>query len=408
LYIRLFNWGKNKLIAIKNGKIVTPEKIIEGKALLLDKDRINGFADSLESLDDIEKVVDAHGRYIMPGLIDVHSDKLEQYVQPRPTSQVDFEFGLKICERDLLGAGITTIYHSVALFGDEFFGTSPLRTKENVQKLADLIENIHLRNHLIHHRFHLRIEIDNLAAYDIARHMIDQGKVQQISFMNHTPGQGQYRSIAAYQETVSKYDGKHNGKEVSMLRENELLEYHANKPKLSLGQQKELTRLAHDKGIPVASHDDDTSEKLEENLKIGVDISEFPISIATAKSAKEHGFYTVVGSANILRGCSHSGNLSAAEAVLEDCADIICSDYYPAAILSSIFYMHENHGVPLHQMVNKTTLNPAKAMKIEKDYGSLEPGKKADLLIVDILDNYPVITHVFVDGIAVSRIEYRR
>jgi alpha-D-ribose 1-methylphosphonate 5-triphosphate diphosphatase len=344
----------------------------------------------------------------MPGMIDVHSDKLEQYIQPRPTSQMDFEFGLKICERDLLGAGITTMYHSISLFGDEFFGSSPLRTKESVQKMADLILGIHLRNHLIHHRFHLRIEIDNLEAYDIVRDMIKQGKVHQISFMNHTPGQGQYRSMAMYRDAVSKYNGNLGGKEINSMDIDELREYHANKPKLSFERQRELTRLAHEKEIPVASHDDDTMEKLEENIKIGVDISEFPISIKTAKAAKAQGFYTVVGSANILRGSSHSGNLSAAEAVLEDCADIICSDYYPAAILHSIFYMHGRHGVPLFEMVNKATLNPAKAMRIDKDYGSLELGKKADLLIADMMDGYPVITHVFVDGNPTSRIEYRR
>jgi len=277
-----------------------------------------------------------------------------------------------------------------------------------VQKLADLIADIHLRNHLIHHRFHLRIEIDNLEAYDIVRDMIDQGKVHLISFMNHTPGQGQYRSVEIYRDVVSKYNGNLGGKEINSMGADELFEYHDNKPKLSFGQQRELAQLAHEKGIPVASHDDDTIEKLEENLKIGVDISEFPISLETAKSAKAHGFYTVVGSANILRGSSHSGNLSAAKAVLEDCADIICSDYYPAAILYSIFCMHEKYGIPLPEIVKKTSLNPAKAMRIDKDYGSLEPGKKADLLIVDILDGCPVITHVFVDGIAASRIEYRR
>jgi alpha-D-ribose 1-methylphosphonate 5-triphosphate diphosphatase len=100
--------------------------------------------------------------------------------------------------------------------------------------------------------------------------------------------------------------------------------------------------------------------------------------------------------------------MSAREAVLEDCADIICSDYYPAAILHSIFIMHTKYGVLLPQMVNRATLNPAKAVKIDNEYGSIETGKKADLLIVDILDGYPVITHTFVDGVAASRIEYRR
>jgi len=393
------------LIAIKNGKIVTPDRIIEDKILFIDGDRIAGFSDNTGAA---ERVVNAHGRYVIPGLIDVHSDRIEHYISPRPTSQMDFEFGLKICERDLLGAGITTMYHSLSLFGDEFFGSSPLRTKENVQKLADLIAGIHLRYHLIHHRFHLRIEIDNPEAYDIACEMIEQGKAHQISFMNHSPGQGQYRSLALYREAALKYKGNLGGRDVGTMSADELTEYHEKKPKLTNRQLKELAKLAHAKGIPVASHDDDTVSKLAENKDIGVDISEFPISINTAKAAKAHGFYTVVGSANIIRGSSHSGNMSAADAIMEDCADIICSDYVPAAILHSIFLMHAKYGVPLPKIVNKATLNPAKAMRTDSDYGSIEPGKKADLLIVDILDGYPVITHTFVDGIAASRIEYRK
>ena len=388
------------MIAIKNGKIITPGRIIEDKVLLIDGDSIDGFADSAGGA---ERMVNAHGRFVMPGLIDIHSDKIEQYIQPRPTSQLDFEFALKVCERDMLSAGITTMYHSLSLFNNEILGKSLLRSKGNVQKIADLVSDIHLRNHLIHHRFHLRIEIDNLEAYDIARDMIGQGKAHLISFMDHTPGQGQYSNLAIYHDTVSK----HNGKEIRTLGFEGVLEQHKNKPILSFEQLKELTAYAHEKGTAVASHDDDTDRKLTLNKEIGVDISEFPISLEAAKSAKAHGFYTVVGSANIMRGASHAGNMSAAEAILEDCADIICSDYYPAAILHSIFLMHEKYGVELPQMVNKATLNPAKAMRTDKVCGSIEPGKKADLLIVDLLDGYPVITHAFVDGNPTSRIEYR-
>ncbi len=389
------------MIAIKNGRIITPEDVIENKVLLIKDDRIFGFSDSSLGA---EKVIDAHGRYIMPGLIDVHSDKIEQYIGPRPTSQMDFEFALKVCERDLLGAGITTMYHSISLFQDEIFGKSPLRTKENVQKIADLIANIHMRSHLIHHRFHLRIEIDNLEAFDIVRDMIAQGKVHLISFMDHTPGQGQYRSLAVYADTISKY----NGKEIDSLGLDGVVEYHKNKPMLSFEQLCELTELAHKAGIAVASHDDDTNEKLDVNKKIGVDISEFPITLEAAKAAKERGFYTIVGSPNILRGGSHSGNMSAADAILCDSANLLCSDYYPATILHSIFIMHEKYGVDLPSMVNRATLNPAKATKTDKDYGSIRVGKKADLLIVDNLDGYPVITHVLLDGKTTSRIEYRR
>ena len=124
------------MIAIENGKIIMPDKIIENKTLLIDNGRIKDIADNSNGA---EQVIDAHGRYIAPGLIDVHSDKIEQFIQPRPTSQMDFELALKECERELLHLGITTMYHSLSLYKDEFFGKSPLKTKESVQKIADLI-----------------------------------------------------------------------------------------------------------------------------------------------------------------------------------------------------------------------------------------------------------------------------
>jgi alpha-D-ribose 1-methylphosphonate 5-triphosphate diphosphatase len=389
------------LIAMKNGRIVTPDDVIENKVLVVVDDRITAITDQCPQG---ASVIDAEGRYIAPGFIDIHSDRIEQCILPRPTSMLDFELALKECESELLHLGITTMYHSLTLYKDEFFGKSPIRTKENVLKLADLIESIHHRNHLIHHRFHLRIEIDNFEAFDIAKYMIENKMVHEISFMDHSPGQGQYRNLEIYEKTISMYKGK----EIEKNSFESILEYHRNKETLSLEQLKELSDLAHYMGIAVASHDDDTVEKLALNAKIGVDICEFPITLDTAGAAKSKGISVVVGAPNILLGGSHSGNMSAASAVMENCADIICSDYYPPAILHSIFIMHLKHDVPLNEMVAMATLNPAKAMNIHDNYGSIEPGKKADLLIIDVLDGYPVITHVLVDGKITAQVEYRR
>ena len=390
------------MIAIKNGRIVLPDRILDGKTLVLDGDRIHSIAEEIPP--EAGKVIDAHGRYITPGFFDVHSDKIEQFILPRPTAQFDFELALKECERELLHLGITTIYHSFSLLKDELFGKSPLRTRENVEKMAALIRDIHDRNHLIHHRFHLRIEIDNLDAYAIAKAMIAQGLAHEISFMDHSPGQGQYRNLEIYQKTIRKY----HGREIEELGFEKVLEMQRNKKTLSFEQLKELCQFAHENGVAVASHDDDTLEKLDMNREIGVDISEFPINLEAAKYARDLGFATVVGAPNILLGGSHSGNMSAAEAIQAGCADILCSDYYPPAILHSIFAMHLKYGVPLPEMVKKATLNPAVAMGLGQDYGSIEPGKKADLLVIGILDGYPVITHVLVDGRTTSRVEYRR
>lgn len=390
------------MIAIKNGRIILPDRIVDRKILLIEKDRIHSIADEIPQ--EAEKVINAQGRYVAPGFIDIHSDRIEQFILPRPTARFDCELALKECERELLHQGITTMYHSFSLYENELLGKSPLRTKESVEKMARLIQDIHERYHLIHHRFHLRVEIDNLSAFDIASELIKHHMIHEISFMDHTPGQGQYRNLEIYRESITKYEGE----EVRTLDFEEILERQKKKKTMSVEQLQELSRLAHANGIAVASHDDDTKEKLNLNRELQVDISEFPITIDTAKYAKDLGFATVVGAPNILLGGSHSGNMSAAQAILEGCADVLCSDYYPPALLHGVFIMHEKYQVPLPEMMNKVSLNPAKAVGLGDLYGSIEPGKKADLLIIDHLDGYPVITHVLVDGNTTSRVEYRR
>lgn len=270
--------------------------------------------------------------------------------------------------------------------------------------MAQLIQNIHNEEHLIHHRFHLRLEIDNFEGADIAKAMIDEGKVNEISFMDHTPGQGQYRDLMVYQEAVEKY----HGKEIQEGGFDAIIDYHQKKERLSFDELKGLSDYAASKGITTASHDDDCEEKLALNQKIGVSISEFPITLEIAKKAHEEGFYTVVGAPNILLGGSHSGNMSAAEAIQEGYADIICSDYFPQAILHGIFRMVIEYGCSLPEVVEKATLNPAKAMKIDKDYGSIEVGKKADLLLVALDNNRPIVTGVMVDGKIELQLSYRR
>lgn len=389
------------MIAIKNARIVTPDSIVYGKTVYIEDGRITEISEEVKPAD---RTINAYNRYLMPGFIDVHSDRIEQFILPRPTAKMDLELALKECEKELLHQGITTMYHSFSLYQNELLGKSPLRTRENVEKMAQLIRDIHDRFHLIHHRFHLRLEIDFLEAVPIVKEMIRRDLIHELSFMDHTPGQGQYRNLEIYAKTVTN----RGGAESKTMTMEEIVNYHHKKPMLTLAQMKELTDMAHAHGITVASHDDDTVEKLAVNEQIGVDISEFPITIETAKAAKEKGFYTVVGSPNILLGGSHTGNMSAAEAVRSGCADILCSDYFPPALLHGIFYMSQKCGLPLPEMVLKATLNPAKAMKLDKDYGSVEVGKKADLLVVDVLDGYPVITHVLVDGRPTSRVEYRR
>lgn len=58
--------------AIINGKIILPDQIVEGKALVFDR-KIEAIADpsTLDQYENLE-IIDAEGQYVSPGLVDVH------------------------------------------------------------------------------------------------------------------------------------------------------------------------------------------------------------------------------------------------------------------------------------------------------------------------------------------------
>jgi alpha-D-ribose 1-methylphosphonate 5-triphosphate diphosphatase len=348
--------------------------------------------------------IDARDGYIMPGFIDIHSDYIESVIQPRPTCLMDFETGLREAEKQLLGHGITTIYHSLSLMnGGDAEGKHSFRTRENLERLAGYITDFHEGYHLIRHRFHARYEIDNIGIYDYLSELLKSGSVHELSFMDHTPGQGQYRNLEIYAKSYVTWAAAYSSKTMG-----EILAEAKNKPVASHEMLSSLAALAHERNIPLASHDDDTLEKLAlMKNKFGVKISEFPIELEVAKKAHDEGILVVVGAPNVMLGGSHSGNLSALEAIREGCADILCSDYYPASLLYSAFKLEEEGVLSLPAAVRMLTLNPARAMGIDKDYGSVEPGKKADFLIIRKIHQRPMVYKCFIDGRTTLQFEYR-
>jgi alpha-D-ribose 1-methylphosphonate 5-triphosphate diphosphatase len=388
---------------ITNGLIITEEAILEGFDLLIKQDRIERIAlrGEIERNEHTE-VIDAAGGYISPGFIDIHSDYIEHMTAPRPTSLMDFNLSLRETEKELISHGITTMYHSLSIFKSVDYKYRPIRESHNVRKLIDLIDQTHTSKHLVRHRFHARFEIDNLAEIDNLKSYITEKKVHLISFMDHTPGQGQYRDLEVYKKTVKGYQ------DLTEEGIDELIVNHQTKQKLTVEGIREIAQLAKDNQIAIASHDDDSLEKLELVQSFGAVISEFPITLAIAKKAKELGMYTVAGAPNVILGGSHSGNLSAAEAVCEESIDILCSDYYPAAMLHAVFYLAHHCKKNLVDMFKMVSLHPAKAVNIAEEVGSIREGKKADLLIIEKIEpDFPVITTVFVDGKLIQKTNYR-
>ncbi|MCU6761420.1 phosphonate metabolism protein PhnM [uncultured Roseburia sp.] len=387
-----------------NANIVTEDQVVHG-SLVLDGELIQEVIPSSQSEETVsgENTVDLKGAFILPGLIDIHSDMIEMLVQPRSTAFMEIGAALESAERELAACGITTIFHSIAMYRSGSWDAKECRKADCVRKLAEEIKKIQNRPHMIHNRFHLRYELDNLECYDQALKMMEEGCVNLLSVMDHRPGQGQYKDLNIYRRHLPA-----DQRSISEAEFQKLLEIERTKPMVEGEAYDRLLKEAARLSIPVASHDDDTPEKIRKNKADGILISEFPITMETAKEAAQAGLYAMAGAPNILLGKSHSGNLRAEDAIREGCISILCSDYYPQALLRAVFYLKNKGILTLPAACRLVSLNPAKAVGISEDTGSITPGKRADFLVISEEQERPYLKSVFTSGNYVMKNEYYR
>ncbi|MBB6735104.1 alpha-D-ribose 1-methylphosphonate 5-triphosphate diphosphatase [Cohnella zeiphila] len=380
-----------KITVINGARIVTPDGVVENGTMVV-KENVIAEIGATRRMGDT--TIEAEGRWVLPGIVDSHSDAIEHEMFPRPTSYFPLETSFYELERKLVGQGITTIYHSLSMWGDERRSGSQrneARRNEAVFEYIKRICRLREERRMIRHNVHLRYEMTNIDGLPYVRNILEQGCIDQLSFMDHTPGQGQYRDSAIQLNFIMEKQNKNRDEAMAML------EMRKSFPKTDEASLLELAALARAKGIPLASHDDDSIEKLDRVTEWQAVISEFPVDLEVAVEAKRRGLYTVMGAPNVLLGRSHSNNLSALEAIGEGVVDILCSDYYPPAMLQAVFALHRL-GYELPYAVNMVSLNPARALGIDSRTGSLEVGKEADLLLVNEHSGKPFIEKVWAGG----------
>lgn len=378
---------------ILNAKAVLADRILQNAAIVIEDGIIRDiFEDAIISEPEAE-IFDADGMLVMPGIIDIHSDAIEKEIEPRPETHFSTELALTQLERRLASQGITTVYHSLS-----FSGGSGVREDETAEAVINTIKD--RPRSVIRHMVHARYEFTNFEALPIIRRLLVSGLVDLFSIMDHSPGQGQYRTLESYNRYLQKtyhLPEEEIARIVEMKikrRENVGVEY--------LGQ---LVDMATALQIPVASHDDDDPDRIGWARKAGIRIAEFPISMEVAERAIQEGMYVLVGSPNVIRGGSHNGNLSALELIRNGYANIVCSDYYTGSMLPAVFKIAEAIG-DLPKAVRMFTLNPAQAVENHGRAGSLAPGKNADLIMVDVKGSVPVVNATIVNGNSVYACGY--
>jgi alpha-D-ribose 1-methylphosphonate 5-triphosphate diphosphatase len=338
-----------------------------------------------------EPVIDAEGLYLMPGLVDLHCDAVEKEVQPRPGVRLPLEMAFAEIDRKLAMAGITNMYHGVSFGAGE-----GLRSTETAIALVRALAKFVTGHTLIHHQVHLRFEMSNYSALEPVADLIKDGCVGLLSFMDHTPGQGQYRNIEVFRQYVRRTYWVTDSQIDRIIQQKT-----EGRQRVSEQDLLTLAKLAQSRRIPIAGHDPDSQKSVEFARLLGANVLEFPISLEVSRYAIGRGMHVSVGAPNLLIGRSHDGNLSAREAIAEGHADLLCSDYYPAGILQAIFALHNSGLKELPAAVAMGTSGPAQTLHSRPHLGAVEPGLDADLIIVRVEDGRPEVVATIVGGVVV-------
>ena len=380
-----------KKTLLTHARVVFPDAVHNDVAVLIE-DGIITALDPAGVHDAVE--YDLSGKLLMPGMIDLHCDAMEKEVEPRPNVHFPLDFACAQADKRNAAAGITTVFHALS------FANHELGVRNN-QVAADVARAIKAwqPHALVQNLVHARYEVTDETALPVLSALLEERQASMISFMDHTPGQGQFKSVEAYRNYLSR-TYKKTEEELDML-----LEHKVAAARGAFTRMQTLASLARRQGIAIASHDDDTPEKVETVRELGAVISEFPINLDTAKAAKRHGLATLFGAPNVLRGKSQSGSMRALDAVKAGVADCLCGDYSPAALLPSVLALPELAGISLPAAIALVTRNPAQAARLN-DRGEIAIGKRADLITVAYTGKVPQVERVWVGGKSVFSADF--
>lgn len=376
---------------LTHARIVLENDILEDASLIIEDGVISAICP--ESVGDAN-VVNVKGAYLMPGMIDLHCDALEKEVEPRPNVHFPLNFACAQADKRNAAAGITTVYHALSFANDEL----GVRNNEMAAQVARAVHEWNPHG-LVDNRVHCRYEITDKTGLPILKKLLAEQSMHLISMMDHTPGQGQFKDLAAYRDYLSR-TYKKTANEVDVLVERKLEAASG-----AYGRMQDLIHAAHAAGISVASHDDDSPDRVATMKSLGADISEFPINMEAAQAAKAAGMSTIYGAPNIVRGISQSGSMRAIDAIQEGVADCLCADYHPAALIVSVLKITEHTDLDLPSAVRLVSANPAKAAKLN-DRGVIAVGKRADVIAVAQPGGLPQVNAVWVHGQNVYCVQY--
>lgn len=369
---------------LANARIVLPEEVVSGSVAVRD----GVIVDVSSGASRLGKNMD--GDYLIPGLVELHTDHLEGHYAPRPKVRWNPIAAVLAHDAQVATAGITTVFDAIRIGNYEDADMSI----GDMRQLADAIEDsVHAGRLRADHFLHLRCEVSAPDCRDGFEHFIDDPRVRLASLMDHAPGQRQFARIEAY---AAYYMGKLKMSEEIFRAycEKRIAESAQN----STGNREALAGACHARGVVLASHDDATEAHVEEAVAQGIRVAEFPTTLEAARASSEAGLGVLMGAPNLVRGSSHSGNISARTLAEDGLLDILSSDYIPFSLVQAAFLLGEAvDGIALPDAVAMVSKNPAEAVGLH-DRGAIAIGRRADLVRVRVDEHVPVVRTVWREG----------
>lgn len=363
----------NTPLTFRNGRIVLADEVVTGSLRVEDGriasiDRGTGAALAGHDLE---------GDYLMPGLVEIHTDNFERHLMPRPKVQWAEMPALLAHDAEIAAAGITTVFDALGV-GDADPDSLRGSTWHGVVETLDHCAEAGLLR--ADHHLHVRCELPAPNTVDLFAPFDGHARLSLISVMDHTPGQRQWENI---EQARVYYTGKKGWSLEKFLRQVE----HAAELQARYAQphRSYFVDYCRTHGIALASHDDTTEAHVEQAHAEGASVSEFPTTVVAARAAHARGLCTVMGGPNVVRGGSHSGNVAAAELARLGLLDILSSDYVPGSLLTAVMRLVDDGVLTLPQAVATVTRNPARACGLT-DRGAIAPGLRADLVQVRLVE----------------------
>jgi alpha-D-ribose 1-methylphosphonate 5-triphosphate diphosphatase len=368
-----------------NARIVLRDEVIDG-TVMVREGKIYDVASGVSNASGAQNV---DGDYILPGLIEMHTDHLEKHMVPRPGVYWPLPVAAAMAhDVQIAGSGITTVYDAISVGTYREGSVRKAILKRAIDAVTEgKTKDMFRADHLVH----LRCEVSDPDLLDLAEEFIDLPNVALVSLMDHTPGQRQWRDLSKMKQYHS--DDKMSDDDLDAYVK-ERLELQA---RYASAHRRAVVNMCQKRGIPMASHDDTTPEHVHEAVGYGIQISEFPTTMEAARIAREKGMMIIMGAPNVVRGGSHSGNVSANELAEAGLLDGLSSDYVPSSLLQAVFHLNAEIGIALPDAVAMVTSNVADVVGLT-ERGEIVSGKRADIIRVCNLENVPVVREVWREG----------